>query len=304
MKHLFIVNPNAGGKNKSEEIRIEAEKIFSNRSEDEFEIYLTKGPKDASSEIRRRAESGEEFIVYACGGDGTINECANGAANYKNVFLAPYASGTGNDFCRSFGKDAQLFRDLNALVNGKPHPIDLIDVNGTYSIDISSVGIDARIGTNVHNYSKLPLIGNSFAYIISTVVEVFRGINTHLKIDCGDYHKEGEFALCCVCNGRCYGGGFQPSLDAMPDDGILDIFICSKMTLLQLALNIGKYAAGKSDSIPQFITHIKGTEITIQSSEQVCVNIDGEKLISDNIKMQVVPNALNLIIPNGMTFFE
>lgn len=304
MKNLFIVNPTAGGKDRSEDIREMAVKVFADRPEDSFEIYRTTGPKDATREIKERAAAGEEFRVFSCGGDGTFNECCNGAAGFKNVSVAPFPYGTGNDFIRMFGEEGKYYRDLGALVEGHAHPIDLIDVNGLYSASIASVGVDARIGTNVHNYTGLPFLGNSAAYVVSCVVEIFKGINTKMKITCGDYQTERSVALCSVCNGRFYGGGFQPTKDAMPDDGILDIFICKKMNLLSLAGAIGKYSSGRSDEIPNVIKHLKGDSITIETEKPVRVNIDGEAIDADRVEIKLVPGIMNLIVPKGMTFFD
>ena len=72
MKHLFIVNPVAGDRDKTEEVRQKAEAAFRGR-EDEFEIYVTKAPMDAAEKIRQAAEQAEHLRVYACGGDGTFN---------------------------------------------------------------------------------------------------------------------------------------------------------------------------------------------------------------------------------------
>ena len=304
MKHLFIVNPVAGGLDKTAEIRAAAEAALKNFPEDELEFYVTKGPHDATEEIRRRAETGEVFRAYACGGDGTFNECVNGAGCHENVAVAPYPSGTGNDFCRMFGSEADLYKDLNALFAGEVHPIDLIDVNGMLCDDIASVGIDARIGTNVHKYTGIPFVKGMVAYGMSAVVEIFKGINRKMHIRCGDFEIDEEVALCCVCNGRYYGGGFQPSLDAMPDDGVLDIFVARNVNLLALAKVIGKYSTGRGDTVPEHITHLKATEISIEMETEENANVDGEALPAKSITMKLLPGALNLIVPKGMTFFS
>ena len=218
MKHLFIVNPAAGGSDKTAEVRAKVEKAFRDR-EDPFEIYVTRGPMDAARKIRTEAGLGEPVRVYACGGDGTFNECVCGAAEQANVAVCPFPTGTGNDFCRLFGEDKDLFRDLDALLDGTVTPIDLIDCNGRWSANICSVGVDARIGTDVHKYSGIPLIGGATGYVVSAVVNMFKGIATPMKIRCGDFTVDGKTSLACACNGRYYGGGFNPCPTARPDDG-------------------------------------------------------------------------------------
>ena len=299
MKHLFIVNPTAGGKDKTEEVRARVSDAFAAR-EDSFEIYVTKAPMDAARKIEAEAKKAEHLRVYACGGDGTFNECVCGAAQLDNTAVCPFPTGTGNDFCRMFGTDADLFRDLNALLDGTVHEIDLIACNGTYSVNICSVGIDARIGTDVHKYSGLPVIGGKGGYVVSAVVNAFKGIATTMHVRCGRYDLEAKHSLVCACNGRFYGGGFNPSLDAKLDDGIMDIFIVKKVSLLTLARCIGKYAKGRADELPQYITHLRGTDLYIELDGEDVINLDGEAVPAMSVNMHLIPKALRLIVPKGL----
>ena len=304
MKHLFIVNPTAGGKDKTAEVRAKAEAAFQKRG-GEFEVYVTTAPMDATRKIQEESAKGEHLRVYACGGDGTFNECVCGAALKRNVAVCPFPTGTGNDFCRMFGDEKDLFRDLDALLDGSERPIDLLECNGRYSANICSVGVDARIGTDVHKYSHIPLIGGATGYVVSAVVNMFKGIATAMDIRCENVHTEGKQTLVCACNGRFYGGGFNPSRDARPDDGILDIYIVKKVSLLQFATLIGKYAKGDADQMPAFIKHIRSSgELTIRCDKEDVAQLDGEALRAKEFHVRMVPGALNLIVPKGMKFFE
>ena len=84
MKHLFIVNPVAGGKDRHEYVAEQA-RLALEGSADAYEVYITTAPMDACAKIKAEAASGEELRVYACGGDGTLNECVNGAVGHDNV---------------------------------------------------------------------------------------------------------------------------------------------------------------------------------------------------------------------------
>ena len=303
MKHLFIVNPIAGGKDKTEEVRGKVEAAFQKRG-GEFEIYVTTAPLDATRKIQEESAKGEHLRVYACGGDGTFNECVCGAALKRNVAVCPFPTGTGNDFCRMFGEEKDLFRDLDALLDGSERSIDLLDCNGRYSANICSVGVDARIGTDVHKYSGIPLIGGATGYVVSAAVNMFKGIATKMDISCGDFHAEGKHTLVCACNGRFYGGGFNPSLEAMPDDGIMDVYIVKKVNLVQFAALIGKYSKGKADELTKFVTHIRSSgEVVIRCEKEDVAQLDGEALRATEFRFRLVPKALNLIVPKGMTFF-
>ncbi len=302
MKHLFIVNPVAGGRDASEEISARVHALFQGRHTDtsELEIYVTQCPKDATARIRREALSCDDLRVYACGGDGTFNECVCGAAQLENVAVCPLPTGTGNDFCRMFGRDAERFRDPEALMDGEIRRIDLIACNDSYSANICSVGIDARIGVDVHSYSQLPLIGGAGAYVVSSVVNAVRGISTNMHIRSGDFTADGKHTMVCVCNGRFYGGGFNPSLTAAIDDGLLDIFVVKKVSLLEFAALIGKYAKGQAEQMTKYVTHLRGTEISIDFDREDVINLDGEGIRASSVRMQLLPKALRLIVPKGL----
>lgn len=302
MKHLFIVNPTAGGKDHTPDVQAAVDSVFSS-SDADVEVYVTTAPLDACRKIEEEAALSDDLRVYSCGGDGTFNECVTGAALKKNVSVTPYPTGTGNDFCRMFGEEKDMFKDLSALVAGSIRPIDVIACNDRYSVNLCSVGVDARIGVNVHKYSKIPLIGGATGYVVSAIVEVFKGIAMPMKITCGDFSIEGEQTLVVACNGRYYGGGFNPWPEARPDDGLLDILIVKKVSLLQLARLIGKYAAGKAKDLTEYIRHIQSDRITIAFEEDNVVNLDGEAMFTKKAEMQLIPGGVNLIVPSGMRFF-
>ena len=303
--YSFIVNPNSRsgeGRNVWNRLRsiMESQGIS-------YQYFLTEYVGHATVLAQRISAAGtpeDPVTLVTVGGDGTIYEVLTGIIDLSSVVFGFIPVGSGNDFCRMFGDEMDLYRDAGALLDGFEHPIDIIHCNGRYSANICSVGIDARIGTSVHNYSKLPLIGGSAAYVVSAVIEMFRGISRHMRITSGDFVADAKHALVCACNGRFYGGGFNPSLTAMPDDGIMDIFVAKKLNILQCAALIGKYAKGRADELPQFVTHLRTDRITIEFDEDNVVNIDGEAIFTKKAELRLLPKAARLIVPAGMHFFD
>jgi YegS/Rv2252/BmrU family lipid kinase len=304
MKHLFIINPTAGGiKGRTKSIISKIRSHFSG-SVDDVEIYLTKAPMDAASKIISEAKNQPALRVYACGGDGTLNECANGAAGKDNVFLCPFPIGTGNDFVKMFGKDAlAMYRDLDVITSAPAYPIDLINCCGRYCINISSIGIDARIGTDVHKYSHLPIIGGATGYVTSLAVNIAKGINQHYKISCGSFQQDASFALICACNGTFYGGGFNPVPEAKPDDGMIDFLIVNRVSRLSFLKLVKKYAAGQYRQMPGLVTHLRARSMEVVSDSPIVVNVDGEALRSSKITFEIVPKAVNIVIPEKLAGF-
>jgi YegS/Rv2252/BmrU family lipid kinase len=306
MKHLFIVNPAAGRKNQTDFVVKSVKTAFSGRDGEEFEIYVTKAPRDAESVIRARALSTDAgaLRVYACGGDGTLNECVNGAAGLKNVSVTHFPCGTGNDFIKTFGGDRSLFFEMDRLIDGFTRPIDIISAAGRCSINICSVGIDARIGVNVHKYSGIPLIGGAFGYIVSTAAEFLKGVSRPMRVRCGAWGYSGEVALVCVCNGRFYGGGFKPVPDAMPDDGVLDVIIVPKISRLDFIRIIGDYARGRAYKHPDKIIRLREDSVSVTAKEDFIINFDGEAVYGAAAHFELIPGGLSFCFPRGLTFFK
>ena len=270
----------------------------------DFEIYVTKAPMDATAKIREEAEKWDALRVYACGGDGTLNECVCGAAEKPNVAVTHFPCGTGNDFIKAFGDEKQRFFDLQELLEGEVRPIDVIRVNDRYSVNICSVGIDARIGCQVHKYSGLPLIGGAVGYIVSTAAEVIKGVASPIRVTANGITYDGDKTLICVCNGRYYGGFFNPMPDARVDDGVLDCLVVSAVSRLTFAKLVGDYAKGKYAKYPQYIKHLRTDKMEIDAEEVLVVNLDGEAICGTHVEMSVVSGGLDFIFPKNMQYFE
>ena len=304
MKHLFIINPVAGGKRSRLAETEHKIRDFADRHGVPYEIYLTKAPMDACQKVARETEINDKLYVYACGGDGTLNECVNGAALCANTAVTQYPCGTGNDFIKTFGSaDIHKFRDLQALADGSVRPIDLIDCNGRYGINICSVGIDARVGADVHKYSGIPIVGGAAGYVVSLVVNVIKGVSQNFRLSTGGEMAEKRLTLVCACNGRFYGGGFNPVPDAMPDDGIIEYLIVEDVSRLKVAKVVGRYSKGRFRELGNIVTHIRGGYVEIGADREFIVNIDGEIIHTENVCFKAVPKGVNFLFPLGMDFF-
>jgi len=305
MKHLYIVNPIAGGKKNNHKETVSKIDSFAKSLNASYEIHTTKAPMDACKKIISEAEKGDHLRVYACGGDGTLNECVNGAANRDNVAITHYPCGTGNDFIKTFGDDsAEKFRNLNALAEGFIHPIDLIKCDERYGINICSVGIDARIGIDVHKYSRIPIIGGSMGYVVSLIVNVIKGVTRKFQITLDDIEIDKEITLVCACNGRYYGGGFNPVPNAMPDDGLLDCLIVEPVSRLKVAEIVGRFSKGKFSEFPEIFTYRRCTELEIACEREFGVNVDGEALYTKKIKFELIPKGVRFIFPQKLEYFK
>ena len=298
MKHLFIINPAAGSRDRTLEYSTAIRTACDARRLN-YEIRVSMGPGDCTRIAREAASTGEEVRIYACGGDGTLNEVVTGVVGYHNAAVTMYSGGSGNDFVRMFD-DSKSFSDLDRLLDAQESEFDLIRVNQDYALNICSVGLDARIGTDVSNYKRIPLLQGFRAYVVSTIVNVIRGIGEHYIVEINGERIDDEQTMICVCSGRFYGGGFNPVPEADPGDGVLEVLIVKKVSRLQVPGVVGKYKAGRYRELSELIRHFRTDRLTIHCDRPTPINLDGEMRTAKDIHISVAEEKVRFFHPKGV----
>ena len=301
MKHVFIINPKAGKRDQTARIYGMADRLRDVHSLD-CTCMLTDRPGGAEAMARKLAEAGEELRLYACGGDGTIHEVANGIAGFSNAAMTSIPTGTGNDFLKNFGPDAAKFTDAENLWDGDVFPLDLIDCNGRLCLTIACNGIDARVADSVHQYSGSPLLNGRGSYLCSVAVNfLFRPIGRRWTVSLGGTELEDDFALVSMCNGRYYGGGSMPVPEARMDDGVLHTVLLRNVSKATFARLFGAYSAGKYRELPADLIQVStAKKVRIRAEDEDIVTcLDGECFRSRDVVMTLSDKRLNFFVPKG-----
>lgn len=305
MKHEFIVNP-ASGKRSHVKQAVERIREGCGRNGVNYAITLTECAGDAARIAKSIAQRGDEARVYAVGGDGTLCEVVQGAAGAEGVAVTNLPAGTGNDFLRMFGAHAKdAFWDLDELLqNPKQKAFDLIDCNGRLGLNVVCAGVDARVAADVDRFKALPLVRGKGAYILALAQNVlFKGIARDMRVQIGDAVWDQPTAILCICNGRYYGGGFLPVPDAMPDDGIFDVLLVPKVSLLTFARFVGDYSTGKYADYPELITaYHTGETILYESKEEITTVVDGEVMRAKRFAVKISEKKLNFFWPRSVSY--
>ena len=300
MKHLFIINPAAGSRDRTKEYSVTIHDICSARGLD-YRIEVSSAPGECTRIAREAARTGEAVHIYACGGDGTLNEVAAGAAGYPNAAVTVFSGGSGNDFVKLFNEPKAFF-DLERLLDAEVAEFDMIRCNGDLALNICSVGLDARIGTDVASYKRIPLLQGFRAYAASTVVNVVKGIAEHYIVEVNGETIDGEHTFVCVCNGRYYGGGFNPVPEADPADGWLDVLLVKKVSRVQVPVVIGKYKDGRYAELPQLVRHLRTKELKIRCDKASPINLDGELRMAQVVDFKLADEKLRFFYPKGLVW--
>ena len=226
---------------------------------------------------------------------------AAGAAGFPNAAVTVFSGGSGNDFVKLFD-DPKAFYDLERLLDCDEATFDMIRCNDDLSLNICSVGLDARIGTDVANYKRLPLLHGFRAYAVSTLVNVVKGIAEPYRVEINGETLEDEYTFVCVCNGRYYGGGFNPVPEADPADGMLDVLLVKKVSRLQVPFIIGKYKSGRYKELPGLVRHIRAKELRVVCQKQTPINLDGELRTATEVNFSLAEEKLRFFYPKALSW--
>ncbi len=300
-KYIFILNPIAG-KHKSlelkEQILIKFEALGKT---DQCIIRFTERPMHAIEITREYAQKyGKNAIIYACGGDGTVNEVANGIIGTDAV-LSVIPAGTGNDFVKSLNEKKDPLSIIENILYYKINKIDSATLDGRTFVNISSLGFDTMVGDRAKQLvAKAKFLGG-MSYFIAIFLCLFGKNYSHMKyhfeaIDENDkiivYEKEQDFVLAAIANGQYYGGLFHPCPMADLTDGYINVCVIDRISIPKILALIPKYIKGSH------INEKVATFYKVQSGyiegvgEQMLVNCDGESFLKERVELQIFPKSI------------
>ena len=300
MRHVFILNPVAGKKQEAVELRGKIDAYFSGRPELEYAIRVTDGVGSATRIAQEECATGGKVRLYACGGDGTLQETASGIPmSSADVELAVIPCGSGNDYVRTFG-EKEDFLQISELVESNAYPVDAVDCGDRISLNIASMGMDASVGQKMQKYKNWPGVSGSMAYNIAVADVFFHPIGERMTIEIdgenGCERREGRYLMALAANGRYYGGGYCGAPKAVENDGLLDFVLVKKIPRVQIPLILGKYKKGEHDTI-DCLEHIRGTGMRICAEKSIVCNVDGECFNTKQMSFSVIPEAFRFVIP-------
>ncbi|MBQ4323841.1 MAG: diacylglycerol kinase family lipid kinase [Clostridia bacterium] len=288
-RNVFILNPKAGFRKLEEWKALIAAKFGENAI-----IRLTERAGHATEIAKEYTNS----TIFAVGGDGTVNEVMNGLVGSDNT-LCILPAGSGNDFVRTLYKDIPKKKRtvkgiLERIETLKPKKIDCSSANGSYFMNIASVGFDAEVVRNSERYENIPGL-RKLSYIISIFYTIFHYRGIDLKGEIDGIPFEQKSLLLCVANGKYYGGGVKIAPEAEFDDGKLDAYLIESVSPMRFLSVLPKLAAGTHTKL-RFVKHFKADKVTLQG-ENLTLNLDGELSPTQEAAFQVIPGGITVLAP-------
>ena len=311
MLPLIIVNPKSAGGSTRDKWSAIASDIRTHFGP--FNVAFTKARGDGTEIAKRAVESGRKFII-ACGGDGTINEVANGIVGTgENVELGVLPSGTGGDFRRSLSIPHGTREAARSLKESETRLIDVgrvtfHDHDGNevtrHFLNVSSVGLAASIiervkASTAADWVPIASLRGKASFALSTLQEVI-GIDhetIRVRIDCEEEHNLRTVNF-CIANARYFGGGMMIAPDARLDDGYFDVVNIGDLGTMKILLNAYTLYRGTHLELPEVKSRLaKRIEISPTGNEEIHLETDGELPGRLPAVYEIVPKALRVRVP-------
>lgn len=287
----IIINPAAG---QERPILGKLNSVFQPIGVD-WEVFITKKAGDARRLARQAIAAGVD-IVAAYGGDGTVAEVASGLVG-SHIPLAIFPGGTANVMAAELAIPTEL-TEAAALTCGRPsrlRTVDMGQIGDHYFLQRVGVGLEAKIVANTDRSSKMRLGWLAYALTAFQILNELTIEQYSLVLDSQSIEIEG--LACLIANSGNLGlPGFSlaPSIDI--SDGLLDVIVIRQAdlgSLLSLALSV-------IEGSPNFesIQHWQVRQVTIDANPPQTVHCDGELLSQTPLTAQIVPQALQVIVPD------
>lgn len=309
---LIIVNPkSAAGSTEFRWARIASDLA---KNFGAFHVEFTRQAGDGI-EIARKAASDGQKLIIACGGDGTINEVANGILQSgADAELGILPSGTGGDFRRSLGIDSNAAEAAKILRDGAMKTIDVgkvsfLDHNDKktfrYFLNVSSFGLSASINERVKEKSALAwLPGAAFRgkakFALSTLQEFFESDFTTVRVKIDEKEEKLLNTInFCIANARYFGGGMRIAPDAKIDDGFFDVVNIGDIRKAKILFNAYRLYSGSHLDLSE-VNQIKAKHIEIRAAnekQEIYLETDGELPGKLPAVYEILPQALKIRVP-------
>jgi diacylglycerol kinase (ATP) len=260
----------------------------------EVDILVTDAPRHGIELARQAYAKGSE-AVFACGGDGTINEVANGLAG-TSCALGVLRGGMGNVFAKEIGVSRHAERALPDLLNGDRRRFDLGVIDDRRFLLMAGIGMDAAVVRVVPDSWKKRLGSTSYAVWGAGVILRHRPKQISMTFD-GE-RRMARLYWMLIGNTRSYGGIKKITQDALVDDGELDSYLFEGKGIAWLASTAFKLALGRQRRDGGGISFHRFKQMSIETPG-IPVQADGEYFGETPMTFSVDPQALDVLLPKG-----
>ena len=244
----------------------------------------------------KEACSGDFDLIVACGGDGTVNEVVKGIMiSEKKLPLAILAGGTVNDFANYLEMPKTAVGFYKLIKRNEQVDVDIGKVNDGYFVNVVAGGLLTKIAYQATSDMKAVL--GRLAYYLEALKEIAsEGLDpVNVKIVSEEFVSEEKILLFVVSNSSSIGGFKKLAPEASILDGLLDVVLIKNADLAELANIFVNVLTGEHIRHPK-VTYYKTRELTINSQNNIFIDIDGEFGGELPVHFKVMPKSLKILV--------
>ncbi|HXT40245.1 MAG TPA: diacylglycerol kinase family protein [Candidatus Angelobacter sp.] len=266
-----------------------------------FDYVITERPRQGV--ILAQEASGKYDVIAAVGGDGTMNEVANGLllAGDTKAALAVIPFGTGNDLARMIGiRSVEVA--LDALARGASRQIDAIEVSchehgkptKHFALLYAAAGFAGEVGKHTTPTVKA-IFGTRFCYSVGFFRALLSFESPTMRVRCGEQAFEGRMFLVSAAKAEVIGGGtMRLSPGAKMDDGKLTVNIVGNLGRLETLRCFPRLLKGTHTTHPK-VNCLTASSLTVESEPAVELQLDGELIGYTPATFEVKPKAIRVV---------
>lgn len=284
LKILFIINPVSGNNTSNWALAISDYFKFTPFI---VEIHqLTKACNQAT--IKEKIKLFSPIRAIAVGGDGTIKLVAECLIN-TNIALGIFPAGSANGLANELG--INLKNALDIIKNGFSKKIHVTNINNQLCIHLSDIGLNAYAMKRFKSQKMRGMWG----YLIASLKVLAQNPRMEITMNIGKKDIKIKSEMIVIANATKYGTGAIINPIGKLDDELFEVIVVKKISFMEVFKMIFSHKPYDLNKTEVFQTN----ELSMRSTKKVHFQIDGEYLGKiQNLKASLLPNALELIIPN------
>jgi len=288
-KVLFIINKYSGtGYSPALEGKILAQCENKNL---ECTIEFTREQGHATT-LARMAVDENYKMVFAVGGDGTMNEVAQGLLR-STVAMGIIPKGSGNGLARHLRIPLSIDNALKLLDMEKTIEIDTININNHLSVNVSGIGFDGHVAEMFARDGKRGLF--TYGKLVISQFNKFEAFECQITLD-GITTKENLFSI-SFANSSQFGNNAFIAPTASLCDQLIDVCMVNKMNTLQ-GLQFVRKLFNKTLTQSKQVRISQAREIKITTIKEIPFHIDGEAAeATTSFDIRINPSSLRVITP-------
>ncbi|MFM1902451.1 MAG: lipid kinase YegS [Planctomycetota bacterium] len=262
----------------------------------ELGVRVTWERGDAAGFVAEAAREGVPLVIVG-GGDGSVNEVANGLMALDpgaRPALGILPLGTANDFATACRVPGDSQAALHLALTGEPRPVDLGRCNDDFFVNVAAGGFGAAVTAETPVELKNFLGGG--AYTLMGLVKAVRFVPYDCSIRTADGELAGRVVVGAICNGRQAGGGQPLAPEARLDDGLLDIIALSEFPASAAMQVVTEIRA--ADPRGEYVSRVRAPWIEVTAPRPIPLNLDGEPFNGTRFRFVSVPGAIRMVLPS------